>query len=276
MAKNSNMEYSIPAPSSIVDTDNDGFIDTAYTGDMGGNMWRFKFCRSSDTSCGISNWSGGFLLDSPSGAIRPIYTSAAVAKDSSGRIWVYWGTGDKTDPTAANAQEHFYGVIDGDLTTALDSNKIDILANADAVWNSADKTKTAGWCIQLNGQGEKILSDPTVFGGVVYFTSFKPSNSSDPCEQGGDAYLYGVKFSTGGGALPGSSGGDPVKSMRIGSGIPSAPVMSLKPGASGPPDLYVTVSNGGPGVPNTFRVDMNPPSVANRSNMLYWYDRRIQ
>lgn len=272
-ADNSNMEYSIPAPSAIVDTDNDGFIDTAYTGDIGGNMWRFKFCRSSDTSCGISNWSGGFLLDSPSGAIRPIYTSAAVAKDTSGRIWVYWGTGDKTDPTAANAQEHFYGVIDGDLTTALDFNEIDTLASADAVWDSA--SKTAGWRIQLNGQGEKIVSDPTVFGGVVYFTSFKPSNSSDPCEQGGDAYLYGVKFSTGGGALPGSSG-EPVKSLHIGSGIPSAPVISLKPGASGPPDLYVTVSNGGPGVPNTFRVDMNPPSVANRSNMLYWYDRRIQ
>jgi type IV pilus assembly protein PilY1 len=275
MADYADMAYSMPAQPAIVDTDNDGFIDIAYLGDLGGNMWRFKFCRASDgASCGTSNWSGGFLLDSPSGSIRPIYTSAAVAKDTSGRLWVYWGTGDKTDPTAASAQEHFYSVIDSDLTTPIDFNDTDTLASADAVWDSANKP--AGYRIQLNGQGEKILADPTVFGGVVYFTTFKPSNSSDPCEQGGEAYLYAVKYTTGSGVLSDGTATGTTKNISIGSGIPSSPVISLKPGSGGSPDLYVTVSGGGGVGANTFRVDMNPPGVSNRSNMLYWLDRRLQ
>ena len=31
-----------------------------------------------------------------------IYTSAAPTTDSSGNIWVYFGTGDKTDPSSTN------------------------------------------------------------------------------------------------------------------------------------------------------------------------------
>ena len=49
----------MPAAPAIVDTDNDGFVDTAYLGDIGGHMWRFKFCKKADgDSCTTSNWTG--------------------------------------------------------------------------------------------------------------------------------------------------------------------------------------------------------------------------
>ena len=51
-ADNADLDNPMPAPPAIVDTDNDGFIDTVYLGDLGSNMWRFKFCRAAD---------GGFL-----------------------------------------------------------------------------------------------------------------------------------------------------------------------------------------------------------------------
>jgi hypothetical protein len=73
------------------------------------------------------------------------------------------------------------------------------------------------------------------------------------------------------------------RSMIIGSGIPSAPVISMKPGSSPSPDLYVTTSGTGGGVSGTTvtsastqRVNFDPPSGASRTNMLYWKDRRIQ
>ena len=34
----------IPGFPAIVDRDNDGFIDTAYVGDLAGNLWKFTFC----------------------------------------------------------------------------------------------------------------------------------------------------------------------------------------------------------------------------------------
>lgn len=263
-----NMLYSLPASPAIADTDNDGFIDTAYIGDIGGNMWRFKFCRQADANCGISDWSGGLFFDSASGNIRPIYTMAALAKDSASNLWVYWGTGDKTDPTAANAQEHFYGVKDNDRTSTYTTSNIDNITTAAGTY-SGDSSRV-GYRIQLSGSGQKVLADPTVFGGVVYFTTFTPASGNNPCEQGGTANLFAINYATGGGALPGGA-----RTMEIGTGIASAPVVSLPPD-SGPPDLYVTTSGGGGASASTQRVNMTPAGALNRTNMLYWRDQRIQ
>lgn len=269
MADNGDMDYSMPASPAMVDTDNDGFIDTVYLGDIGGNMWRFKMCRASDaTTCGTSNWAGGRLFGSSTGTIRPIYTMPAVAKDGDGNLWVYWGTGDKTDPTAANAQEKFFGLKDNDRTTTYGINDLDNITTG--TYNPTS-TKN-GWYINLPGGGVKVLADPTVFGGTVYFTTFEPaSGGADPCEQGGDATLYGVGYTTGGGALTGGA-----RSMDIGSGIASAPVISLGPGGSAAADLYVTVSGGGGTSASTTRINFTPPGLSNRTNMLYWRDQRLQ
>jgi len=271
---NSLMNFSIPTTVAIVDTDNDGFIDRLYLGDLGGNMWRFTFCRAADmdSHCTYSNWTGNLFYDSSTGNIRPIYTSAAVARDTAGNLWVYWGTGDKTDPTAPNTQEHFYGVKDLDPTATYHLSDIENLSSASQTYSGG--TGKVGYRIQLNGQGEKVLADPTVFGGVVYFTTFTPASGNDPCEQAGTASLYGINYVTGGGAL--GTGEGTSRSVTIGRGIPSAPVVSLKPAGGTTPDIYVTTSGGGGAAASTRRVDLTPPGVANRTNMLYWRDRRIK
>jgi hypothetical protein len=48
-----------------------------------------------------------------------------------------------------------------------------------------------------------------------------------------------------------------------------------------PADIYVTqsggtLSSGGSTPVTTQRVDFDPPTVTNRTNMLYWRDLRIQ
>jgi Tfp pilus tip-associated adhesin PilY1 len=130
-----------------------------------------------------------------------------------------------------------------------------------------------GFYISMPGTGEKILADSALFGGVVYFTSYAPTSGSNPCAQSGNAYLYAVRYTSGAGAF---SGG--VRSMSVGVGIASSPVISLKPPGSGSnvPDLYVTTSTGGAGGSNTQRVNFNPPGMSNMVNILNWKDRRIQ
>ena len=62
------MDYAMPAPPTMVDADLDGFIDTAYIGDLGGNIWRFKFCSATDgSSCNTSNWTGSRLFERAGG-----------------------------------------------------------------------------------------------------------------------------------------------------------------------------------------------------------------
>ena len=266
-ADNSEMNYSIPAPPGIVDTDGDGFIDTAYVGDMGGNMWRFKFCLGNQSSCNTSNWAGGYLYKQSTGMIRPIYTGVTITKDPLGNLWVYWGSGDKQCPADPNAQERFYAVKD-DRISVFTFGDLENLTSENQTYNG----RKSGFSIQIPGNGEKILSEPIVFGGVVYFTTFTPASGSNPCEQGGSGKLYGINYLTGGGGL---SGG--VRSTgSLGAGIPSSPIITINP-STGQPDLYVTMSGGGgvdSGIVKPSAVSMNLPS--NKSKMLFWKDQRVK
>lgn len=286
-ANNPSMNYSLAASPAIVDVDNDGFIDTAYIGDIGGSMWRFKFCSVfDDSSCNTSNWTGGRLYAASTGEIRPIFSSPAVAKDRYGHLWVYWGTGDKTDPTAANAQEKFYAVKDN--LPQMNTYTINNLENITTGVYSESPAKN-GWYINLAGHGEKILAEPTVFGGVVYYTSYTPAIGNNPCNQAGTARLWGINYMTGaallslsdsmatlgGGAQTGPGGVTLYRNVSIGAGIPTAPILSFKPLGQLPPDLYVTVSGGAGLSVNTSRVNINPPTLSNRTNLLFWRDRRL-
>ncbi len=139
-------ELQPPAPPAIVDTDNDNFIDTVYIGDMGGSMWRFKMCSASDLAsspyCTTSSWSGTLLFGSSTGVIRPIFTIPAIAKDKQNNLWIYWGTGDKSDPTASNAQEKFFGLKDNDRTTTYGINDLENITTG--TYDTASTTKKDG------------------------------------------------------------------------------------------------------------------------------------
>lgn len=268
-ADNPSMNYSFPAQPAALDTDNDGFIDTVYIGDLGGSMWRFRLCTSSDgSSCNTSTWTtrAGFLFQASSGVIRPIYTKAVVAKDTVGNFWVYWGTGDKTDPTSAAAQEKFYALKDGG-----GSYSINDLENLTASGSTYSGVKQ-GWYINLAGSGEKILAEPAIFGGVAYFTTYTPASGGNPCEQAGTPKLYAVGYTSGAGALTGGARATTLPGV----GIPSAPIISLRPD-SGTPDLYVTVSGGAGQDAKTIKPPgVNPQGLSNTRNIKYWKDRRLQ
>lgn len=288
-----NMKYSIPGDASIVDTDNDGFIDTVYIGDLGGNIWRFKFCTAGTASCNTASWTGRRLFNGTSiTTVRPVYTGPAVARDGAGNLWVYWGTGDKNDPINNTYTDRLFalkdGIPKGDSETATSpygiSNMADISSCGATTCTTYDNTDASasnkGYYISLPGTGEKILSDATVFGGILYFTTYTPPTaSSTTCNQEGNASLYAISYTSGAGAFSGS--GSASRSKTIGTGIPSAPVISMKPGGSSVADLYVTVSSGfvSDGTStgkNTGRVNFNPPGMSNRTNILYWKDMRIQ
>ncbi len=278
-----NFNYSLAASPSIADTDNDGFIDTVYIGGLGGSVWRFKFCTQSDGSgCGTSNWSGGRLFASSTGIIRPIYTTPTVFKDDKGNLWVAWGTGDKTNPTDANAQEKFFAVKDNNRSSTFTISDLENITSG----TYADSTTKNGWYMNLSGGGEKMLGDPVSFGGVVYFTTYTPPSGGDACSQGGTGTLYGISATTGGGIFGVfDSGGHRVgssRTMTVGTGIPSAPILSMKPvggsygSGTSAADVYLTVSGGGGSAERTTRVNFEPPTLANRTNLLYWKDRRLE
>ena len=285
---NAKMKYSIPAPATLVDTDGDSFIDTAYVGDLWGNMWRFTLCRAADiaSGCSVSNWQGSLLLENNMSYATPIYTSPVVSMDSERKPWVFWGTGDKNNPTSANGttRDYFYGIKDADRTATRNATSF--------TDNTSTAVSNGGWRIQL-GEREKVLSRATVVDGILYFATYTPPPATaSPCSVAGKAKLYGVHFLTGKGALESGN-----RSKDIGDGIPSDVVISIaKDGSIFFGNVVVGTSNApdnsNPNPNNNSWVPLpNPggncvgakcPGVGdanffiNLKRTLYWKDRRIE
>lgn len=255
-------DHTAPAPPCAIDMDFDGFIDRIYLGDLSGDMYRF--CVH-DSSAG--NWSASLLYDAPSGQIRPIFTEAVGAFDSMNNLWIYFGTGDKSDPTAANSQEQFYAIREGCPFDAgsCPSYSFGDLSN---YTTQSGETSDQGWYITLGGQGEKVLSAPTVFGGTVYFTTYTPSQSNDPCEGGGSGTIYAVDYLTAEGRAAGG------RTSSLDQGVPSAPMVSVKRDdltgqLSG--SVFVNTSSGG-----LQKANVNPSIPSSLVDYIYWRDLRMR
>ncbi len=170
-----------------------------------------------------NNWTVSPVIS----GIGPVTTGIAKLQDRKNKkLWLYFGTGrffyGGDDNTA---QRYIMGVQDRCYTTA---NLIDKNCDATAVagtdpessgkgrvlalgdlspQSSIDASTLAakkGWYIGLDGQNtsskfeaERSITDAVALtNGAVFFTTFKPS--SDICNYGGNSYMWGVKYDTGG------------------------------------------------------------------------------
>jgi Tfp pilus tip-associated adhesin PilY1 len=293
----SGMTYSIPSSPAIVDTDNDGFIDTAYVGDLGGNVWRFTFCTREDgPSC---TWYGAKFFDATYGGSGSIYTAPSLARDGTS-LWVFWGTGDRETPNSTSRTDHFFALKDSNRSTIYTINNLQNVSGTGTIYN---RTSTFGWYITLAGTGEKNLSDSFVFGGFILFTTYIPPVAANPCNSTGTSNLYamammrfaagGITYDPGAGVLtPGSSsntaGG--TRSVSLGAGMAKEPVFSQKP-TGGPTDLYIAISGGAGWDTSIIAISSSNPDnplkntqplndllkiTAPSAQILHWRDGRIQ
>jgi type IV pilus assembly protein PilY1 len=153
--------------------------------------------------------------------------------------YVYFGTGDRANPLRTDRVNRFYCIkndwrtglltvtgivaeyptLDDDPGSDPDGNDGDpvILDVSDnkiqdgtveeqlEIRQALEADYNRGWFITLDHPGEKCLSTPVVFDGVVYFTTYTPSleeaNGTDPCAGNnpgsGVSRLYALDYKTG-------------------------------------------------------------------------------
>ena len=168
---------------------------------------------------------------------HPVYYQAAVAFDEYRKPWVYYGTGDREDPTdTTNPSEFFYAVKDDGLGVYPRRENHELQEISSVNTFIVDPTKK-GWVLILEHSAqlvEKVLARPVVFNNIVYFTTYAYKGNATGCSIDGDARLYILKYDTGGGALDVDDLTDlqgtpsPQRFKKIGVGVPSNPVLSTK------------------------------------------------
>ncbi|UCG14623.1 MAG: hypothetical protein JSU72_09330 [Deltaproteobacteria bacterium] len=255
------MDYSFASSVTIVDADDDGFVDKMYIGDLGGQLWRFgKFTDPGgdplifpDTDENINNWTGQILF---SGVGKFFYPPAVTLEK--GYDMVFLGTGDREDACNGTTSDTIYAVKDTHAATSLTEADLVNVTDPSATppdlhdpTGDVDSNGQAdqGWYIRL-ATGEKVLAEGTVFYKVFYLTTFTPNN--DPCVPGGYAKVYALSHLTGAPTLAFESD-TPIRSAEIGGGIPSKPVTVITPagaellisvGSTSPDDVSLSVEAG--------------------------------
>jgi type IV pilus assembly protein PilY1 len=225
--------------------DGKNIVSQIYAGDMEGQMFAFRDNDdSSDPKLLDGIWQTMHLFSATSSGKKIFGEVDFVPEfiqyfDDSSSSWetvvgdyVFFGTGDRAHPLRTDNVNYFYCVKNdwhtGEITVGktvsdfatLDEDPSGDLNNTDNdlvmidvtnvtiqdVADAVNKKYNRGWYLQLEGNGEKCLSTPVVYSGVVYFTTFTPADasaggaSSDPCEDpstGGTAKLYAIDYKTG-------------------------------------------------------------------------------
>jgi type IV pilus assembly protein PilY1 len=281
------MNYSIPASPLALDLNGDGYIDRLYIGDIGGQLWKFDLSAAATLSGGnsgtVNNWTGKRFFVASADAnppaegeyypSQPIYGTPNAAIGSDGKLWLYFGTGDRNHPNNTSANR-FYGIRD-DQAGASAMNQATAWTNSnlsDATSAAPNLTTTKGWYVQL-ASTEKVVAPPDIFNQVVYFTSFTPSTAAAAaCGTGGTAKLYAVQMLNGfaalnwatGDVLGASATAASTRGTSIGEGMPTGSSVSLTDTST---EVFaVSIAGKSDGT-----ISILPaPAPANMRRILYW------
>ena len=242
----------------VADTNGDGLVDSVYGGDLQGNVWKFDLSGATAASWNVA-YSGNalFTAKDPSGNRQPITGGFELSVGPNGGYMVYFGTGRyfATGDNNTTDLQTVYGIWDNGSSTVtgrgvlaqqqilLDDNTTPPTRSVSS--NAVNYLAQRGWYMDLavkdnNGKymltGERMIGNPRIQSGKIYFPTYIPSVGSD-CVPGGTNWLYGLNPLSGAAALgqvavapdntpvgSGSTGG-----VSSGSGAPSQGVGVTQP-----------------------------------------------
>ena len=202
----------------VVDLNLDGQADIVYMADMLGKVYRIKLNGSYEPS----GWQVTTLYEGD----REIQADPVAALGPNGAIYVYFGTGvyiDVPDMTSLNVNSFLCVFDHHDGTTATMADMVDQTSSI------VDVGSSSGWYINLwNADGERATTQAVVVAETVIFTSFAPSD--DICVAGGVSYMYQMSYDDGGIPDVDYMSDEEDRSVEIGEGIASYPVVDLSGG----------------------------------------------
>jgi type IV pilus assembly protein PilY1 len=204
---------SIPSTLAIADTDGDALTDRIIVGDSGGNVWRADLKGTSTAGWKLTLLASvGRHATGASGKAsdrrffhRP---DLVPSQDKNGNFdGVLLGSGDRADPldNGGVATNFFYMIKDRNTIagSATDTGYEhadfgDVTDNCLQEGGSCSVNLNAGWRLQMEDVGEKVLATATTITGMVFFTTYLPqgagsSTACSPSEGAGRLYAVGLQ-----------------------------------------------------------------------------------
>jgi type IV pilus assembly protein PilY1 len=224
------MESSIPAEPTVIDIDNDGYVDMIFVADITGHIWRIDINTEAKPEAGTGFATGGMIADLSSDTeLRRFYNSVSVSRSDrrtgSDHLNIIVGSGYRASPsTIEDWDNKLYFVLDeypsariygdGDddsdqynyVTTDGGSSRVIVASDLLPTSTASPVTKATapyGFYRTFTG-GEKILQSATTFNNRVLFSTFNVNSgdSSSACGGGlGEGRTYVLNLYTGASVL---------------------------------------------------------------------------
>jgi len=265
----------VASPTPVLD--GNGYIRYIYVPDLSGNLYRFDLQTVGTKNTGLTEWTFYKVFQPSTTGRQPAFHRVEAGAVTDGLRYVFFGTGNQEYPISDNGAGKFYAIknADTDNTTILETSLTDITSSIDANAGFTGAI-SSGWKLDLGAistttgvdnashAGEKVLSDPVVFNGAVYFTTYA-ATSSNPCTSGGTSRLYGLGYQTGGAAMTPVGGETPVSGNTMVSrhvyttlGVASSPTLSINP--SGVSSIFVGFSGVAGGTGSVKEIQVQSPT----------------
>jgi type IV pilus assembly protein PilY1 len=194
----------------MADLNADGKIDVVYGGDLKGNIWRWDF-EGTNPKAAVKLFQATDAAAKP----QPITGGLAVGRDTSGKVFVGFGTGrfisnsdvPGDDATVTPQVQSIYAIIDSNSTIAgrsdLEARTIPFSGKTKSGQDargfeaySALGSGKQGWYIDLP-KNERVTSAPTVYGSAMYITSVIPATGVDCTGANGSGFINALNLFTG-------------------------------------------------------------------------------
>ncbi len=263
------MHYAFAATPAVYDLDADGFADVVYAVDIGGNVWKWQIHDIGHDSVNSAStdydqngdWEFGLFFKAPSylnigTGLRWwksfFFPPTAVLKNN--KLWIAIGSGERANlgwtGNAATTLDNnrFYSIQDPDPSNALGVatplQETD-LANITALTGCPVISPSKGFFFVAD-EAEKFITPAEAFSYFVLSASYIPTGAATPCTSGGTARIYGFKITCGQGLFTGPSGFAAAsdRSVDIGSGLPTAPQITITTDPNGQSSIVVNNQNG--------------------------------
>ncbi|MCW9024114.1 MAG: PilC/PilY family type IV pilus protein [Gammaproteobacteria bacterium] len=206
------MKNSIAADIKLVDSNLNGVIDRLYTTDLGARVWRVDLDEDHTGNDANTLATAGAIADlggADAENNRRFYYAPSVsfaARHGERFYAIAVGSGYRSHPLDAVIQDRFYMIRDTDIdvgppkdadgnpTSYTTLTEADLYDATDNTIGEGDQTQSAaatssltsshGWYFELNELdgsyiGEKVMSSPVTFAGVIIFPTFTPVASTD-------------------------------------------------------------------------------------------------
>jgi len=206
----SGMTHSMPSDVTVLDRNNDGYIDRIYVGDTGGNVWRVDIHSNS-----FADWSTVKLADvvadtQASNQRKFMYPPDVVySKDANGLYdAVLLGSGDREHPFNTAVVNRYYmfkdrvtGLISSQSPPVNETDLFNATSNTIQVGNATQQaaakgelTNAAGWMMTL-AAGEKVVTSSVTLAGTTFFNTNQPTPpNAAVCSAQGVALQYAISF----------------------------------------------------------------------------------